>query len=133
MLKYLLDTNICVFLFRGKHNINVKMDQVGWEHCCISEVTVAELAYGVECSSNPRSNNEILKDFLQKITVIPFSTAIYRFAKEKASLRREGMLVDDFDLFIASTALANRLTIVTDNEKHFKRVQGLDVINWIER
>ncbi|GGK07599.1 type II toxin-antitoxin system VapC family toxin [Parabacteroides faecis] len=131
--QYLLDTNICVFLFRGKYDINKKISQVGWNNCCISEVTVAELKYGVECCSNPLANETILKAFLEKITIIPFATAIDRYAEEKAKLRKAGKLVDDFDLFIACTASANNLVMVTDNEKHFDRISKLTVINWIER
>ena len=118
--QYLLDTNICVFLFRGKYDINKKISQVGWNNCCISEVTVAELKYGVECCSNPLANETILKAFLEKITIIPFATAIDRYAEEKAKLRKAGKLVDD-------------LVMVTDNEKHFDRISKLTVINWIER
>lgn len=48
MKKYLLDTNICIFLLRGKYDVDKKIDQVGLENCCISEITVAELKYGAE-------------------------------------------------------------------------------------
>lgn len=50
MERYLLDTNICVFIMRGKHNLDKKLLDIGIENCCISEITVAELLYGAECS-----------------------------------------------------------------------------------
>jgi tRNA(fMet)-specific endonuclease VapC len=132
-MQYLLDTNICVFLFRGKYDINKKIAHVGWKNCCISEVTVAELKYGVECSAHPKENENILKDFLQRIAIIPFVTAIDEYAKEKARLRKAGKPIDDFDLLIACTAKANKLTVVTDNEKHFERISKLIIENWVER
>lgn len=130
---YLLDTNICVFLFRGKHQMNQKISSVGWHNCYISEVTVAELQYGVECSSQPQENQLILDEFLQQITVIPFSVAVKQYAQAKAKLRKKGLLVDDFDLLIGCTAISGDMTLVTDNLKHFDRIQGLKIENWVER
>ncbi|WP_288909981.1 PIN domain-containing protein [uncultured Bacteroides sp.] len=56
MKKYLLDTNICIFLLRGKYDVDKKIDQVGLENCCISEITVAELKYGAELGSKARAD-----------------------------------------------------------------------------
>lgn len=131
--QYLLDTNICIFLFRGKHDINKKISQVGWNNCCISEVTVAELKYGIECCFNQKENEVILNEFLHKITIIPFVTAIDKYAKKKARLRKGGTLIDDFDLFIACTASSNNLIMVTDNEKHFERISSITIVNWVSR
>jgi len=133
MKRYLLDTNICVFLLRGKYGVNERIDGVGMRNCFISEVTVAELEYGVECSSNRQRNAIILEQFLSDITVIPFCDAIKRYAKEKFLLKSKGTPVDDFDLLIASTALANGMVMVTDNTKHFSHIDGLTLENWIER
>lgn len=133
MKKYLLDTNICVFLLRGKYGVNAKIDGVGMDYCFISEVTVAELEYGVECSSNRQRNAIVLEQFLNDIKVIPFCDAIKRYAKEKSRLKSKGTPIDDFDLLIASTALANGMIMVTDNTKHFSRIEGLTLENWIER
>lgn len=131
--QYLLDTNICIFLFRGKYEINNKIAEVGWDKCYISEVTVAELKYGAECCSRPTENKAILDDFLHKIRIIPFVTAIDKYAKEKARLRKAGCLIDDFDLLIACTAIVNGLVMVTDNEKHFERISRINVENWVSR
>lgn len=94
---------------------------------------MAELKYGVECSAHPKENENILKDFLQRIAIIPFVTAIDEYAKEKARLRKADKPIDDFDLLIACTAKANKLTVVTDNEKHFERISKLIIENWVER
>ncbi|MDR0891651.1 MAG: type II toxin-antitoxin system VapC family toxin [Mediterranea sp.] len=129
---YLLDTNICVFLFRGKYDINKKIKEVGWKNCCISEVTIAELKYGVEYSPNREAKEKMLNDFMQEITIVPFSDAIDKYTEEKARLRKAGLLIDDFDLLIACTAVVNECILVTDNVKHMARVSGVQIENWIE-
>jgi tRNA(fMet)-specific endonuclease VapC len=130
---YLLDTNICVYLFRGKHAINKRIAHVGLCNCCISEVTVAELRYGVECSAEREANERMLNEFIREITVIPFSAAIALYAVEKFRLRSSGLLIDDFDLLIACTAVANNCILVTDNVKHLGRVSGVHIETWVQR
>ena len=133
MKQYLLDTCIIVFLFRDKYNVAQRMDEAGLENCFISEITVAELQAGVEKSSNKHFNQQMLDKFLKMITVIPFSSVIKRYAKEKVATDHQGTPVADFDLLIACSALENNLIMVTDNVKHFKPIPGLQIENWIER
>ena len=133
MNKYLLDTNICIFLFRGKYNINDQIKRVGFQNCCISEVTLAELKYGAECSEHITENNKLIDDFANSITILPIYSSLSLYAKEKARLRKAGNMIDDFDLLIGVTAVANNLILVTDNEKHLKRISKLKVENWINR
>lgn len=131
--KYLLDTCICVFLLRGKYNVDQSIDSVGWENCAISEITETELLCGVEYSSSPKENYEALQKFLSKITIIPFGFSKYLYAKERAFLRSRGQVVDDFDLLIGCTAVAGGMVMVTDNRKHFERIRNIEVENWIVR
>ena len=134
MKKYLLDTNICIFFLRGKMNIDTKIDKVGVENCYISEITVAELLYGVECSdNNDAKNKKVVIDFIKDMQVISVSTALYTFAEEKAKLRKSGVMIDDLDIFIGATAIANDMILVTDNEKHLKRISKIKIENWVER
>lgn len=130
---FLLDTNICVFLFRGKFGVRDRLNKVEHNNCFISEVTVAELKFGVECSSQRDKNLAILNDFLSEVNILPFESAIDLYAKEKARLKRAGTPVDDFDLLIGCTAKACDLTMVTDNVRHFQHIDGLQIENWIER
>lgn len=132
-MRYLLDTNICVFLFRGSKDIEKRLGKAGRENCFISDVTVAELRYGIECSTNKWRNEAVLDDFLHDISIIPFDVAIDTFATEKARLRKQGQRIDDFDLIIGCTAVATSMTMVTDNLKHFQRIKGIDLENWVER
>lgn len=130
---YLLDTSICVFLFRGKYNISEKLREIGRKNCFVSSVTIAELKYGAYKSDNKERNLRVINSFCQKVNIVPFEETIDEFAKEKNELRQVGMLIEDFDLLIACAAKARNLTLVTDNVRHLGRVRGLEVVNWINR
>lgn len=131
-VRYLLDTNICVFLMRGKFDIDRHIATVGKDNCSISEITVAELMYGAECSSDPSHNRQLVTEFCSMLDVIPISGSLECYAMQKASLRKRGLLIDDFDLLIACGAIANELVLVSDNTKHFDRLP-VKLQNWVER
>ena len=133
MKQYLLDTCIVVFLFRDKYDVAARLDAVGLENCFISEVTIAELQAGVEKSSSRQFNQMMLDKFVQMVNVIPFSSVIKRYAKEKVTTERKGTPVADFDLLIGCSALENNLIMVTDNVKHFQAIPNIEIENWIER
>ena len=130
---YLLDTNICVFYLRGKHALNKKFEFIGFENCYISEITIAELKYGAECSNKVDENLMLIAEFAKEINILPVFDCFDVYAQEKAKLRKVGALIDDFDLLIASTAIHNKMTLVTDNIKHFERIKNLVIENWIIR
>ena len=106
------------------------MKAVGIENCFISEITLAELKYGALFSQQPEKNTREVEGLLEFIRIVPITPAIDFYALEKARLRREGMLIDDFDLLIGCTAIANGLTLVTNNTKHFNRLQGIKLEDW---
>lgn len=133
MAKYLLDTSICIFLLRGKYRINEKINAVGWDNCCISEITIAELKYGAEYSDSVKKHMALVLDFVEKIQVVPILRAIDVYAREKAKLKRSGTLVDDFDLLLGSTAITYKMIMVTDNLKHFERLSSIKIENWVNR
>jgi tRNA(fMet)-specific endonuclease VapC len=74
---------------------------------------------------------ETISDFEKLISVVPIYNALDIYATEKAQLATSGKTIDDFDLLIGATALANNMILVTDNEKHFKNIQGIKVENWV--
>ena len=133
MQGYLLDTNICVFYIRGKYALNKKLEIAGFDNCYISEITLAELKYGAECSNKVPENRALINEFATEINVLPAFDCFDIYAKEKARLKKIGSLVDDFDLLIASTAIFNNLILVTDNVRHFDRIEHITMENWIER
>lgn len=136
MRRYLLDTNICVFLLRGRYGVDKKIDHVGLKNCFISEITVLELKYGIELSKqkNGIDRSAQLNRFLSAISVVPITDALDICAKEKIRLRLAGTPADDdFDLLIGCTAVAGNMTLVTENVKHFKNIERIKLENWIER
>ena len=133
MSGYLLDTNICIFYIRGQYALNEKLEAVGFENCYISEITLAELKYGAECSNKVVENRTMIAEFAKEINILPAFACFDTYAQEKARLRKTGNLIDDFDILIASTAIFNKLTLVTDNVKHFDRIKNIVIENWINR
>ena len=94
---------------RQKFGVDEHIEKVGWEHCCISEVTVAELLFGAERSNNVERNLQLVTDFCQDIKVIPLSSALCCYARSKAALYSQGTPIEDLDLFIGCTAVANQM------------------------
>ncbi|MDR3339454.1 MAG: PIN domain-containing protein [Candidatus Symbiothrix sp.] len=134
MTKYLLDTNICVFFMRGKRYIGERIIRNGLDNCFISEITVGELLYGIECDEiNFAENTEKVNELIEKLTVIPITNILQEYAKQKAILRKQGALIDDMDIFIGATAIINDMILVTDNEKHLNRLSNIKIENWIEK
>ena len=132
-MKYLLDTNICIHLFRGKFNLLEKFEKINLNDCAISEITYAELIFGAENSANPEKNLEIIDSFVSQIKVIPIFNAVHLYAKEKVRLRKNGNMISDFDMLIGCTAIANDLIMVTENLKEFERIKGINMENWVKR
>jgi tRNA(fMet)-specific endonuclease VapC len=133
MDKYLLDTNTCIFYFKKKYNVDKRLQQAGFENCAISEITLAELFYGAECSVDVAKNMAIIRELTGKITIVPVFDALAVYAKEKHSLKQAGTIIDDLDIFIGATAIANNMIMVTDNEKHLGRLSKIRIENWVER
>ena len=133
MEKFLLDTNICVFFLKGKFNLNEQLKKVGLQNCCISEITLAELKYGAECSDQIADNIKMVDDFSKVITIVPIYNSLSIYAKEKARLRKTGKLIDNFDILIGVSAVANNLVLITDNQKHLSRISKIKIENWIVR
>ena len=133
-MQYLLDTNICVFFLRGKMKLDEIIKEKGKQNCFISEITVFELKYGAENSNNIEENHKAVDLFTSRISIIPISSCIKSYAKEKVRLRKIGKpMHDEFDLLIGVTALENKLTLVTDNVKDFVNIENLNIENWFER
>lgn len=109
------------------------MDEAGVKNCCISEITVAELKYGVEKSTHKESNRQAIETFITEFPILPIFPALDIYAREKARLKSIGKIVDEFDLLIGSPAIFNGFPIVTRNVKHFERLKGIEIENWIDR
>ena len=130
MKKYLLDTNICAYFLNGKFNLEAKIDEVGFEYCCVSEIAIAELKYGVAKSTQREKNRKTLETFQLKFDILPIFPALDIYATEKARLKTSGKILDDFDLLIGSTAIFNNLILVTKNVSDFNRLDGITIEDW---
>lgn len=130
MTGYLLDTNTCIFFLKGLYELDVKIKLAGIENCFISEISVAELKFGAEKSQRSKENRSVISTFIEQINVLPIYGSLDVYASEKARLQKEGKIIDDFDLLIGSTAIANGLTLVTNNTKHFKRMREITIEDW---
>lgn len=115
---------------KGRFGLDKKFELIDFSSLFISEITLAELKYGVARSDFPKKNEKVLNDFLSAVQILPIFDALDFYASEKAKLKKEGRPVDDFDLLIGSSAIANELILVTNNEKHFERLDGIKLENW---
>ncbi len=125
-----MDTNICIYFIKGKFGLKEKFRTIKNENRFISEITLAELKFGVQNSSSPKKNQSVLDDFLTGIQIIPIFNSLELYAEEKARLRKKGEPIDDFDLLIGVSAIANGMILVTNNESHFRRIKNIEIENW---
>jgi tRNA(fMet)-specific endonuclease VapC len=128
--KYLIDTNIAIFYMKGKFELEAKFGKTTADNCFISEITLAELKFGVEKSEKPEKNKKVLDNFLTGVQILPIFHSLDLYAKEKARLQKAGTPVDDFDILIGATSVTHKLTMVTNNSNHFKRISGIKLEDW---
>jgi tRNA(fMet)-specific endonuclease VapC len=133
MNQFLLDTNICIYIINQKpESVFKKFKKVSLDNILISSVTEYELRYGVEKSQKSEKNLAILNDFLAYLNIIPFDSLSSSIAASiRCKLEKKGEMIGPYDLLIASQALANDYTLVTNNEREFKRIKDLKIENWI--
>jgi len=132
-MKYLLDTNICIYTIKQKpEEVFDRFRQLEVGDAGISTITLSELYYGAEKSANPAKNKLALEQFLIPLDIIDFDfKAAIVYGQIRADLERMGLPIGSLDLLIAAHAKSMNLTVVTNNEKEFKRVEGLKVENWV--
>ncbi len=132
MKGYLLDTDIVVFLFRNKKGIAKRLALLDPKDIYISEVTIAELEFGNHLSGRYEENRGMLESFLSSVNVVPFSKAIMLYAQERYRLQKIGQGIEDFDLLIGCTSVSENLIMVTNNVKHYSRIEGIQIDNWVK-
>ena len=129
-MKYLLDTDWVVHCLHGVTRVTARLDELMPEGVGLSIVSMAELYQGVFFSTEPEGNERALHQLLAGIDVVPIDDAVCRiFARERGRLRAAGTPIGDFDLLIGSTAVRHNLTVLTNNRRHFERVQGLQILS----
>jgi predicted nucleic acid-binding protein len=128
---YLLDTDHCVFLKRRHVLVCGRFSQLANELAHISIITAGELLFGAYWSPRVEHNLMETNRFLDLVPILPLTRSIVdRFARIKADLYRAGHKLEDPDIMIAASALANGLTLVTHNTAHYERIDGLEIEDW---
>jgi tRNA(fMet)-specific endonuclease VapC len=132
MLRYMLDTNICIYVIKSRpaglrERFNSLADQL-----CISVITLAEIIYGAEKSARPVENLAIVDQFAARLDVLPFGErAATHYGQLRAELERAGHPVGIHDVMIGSHARSEGLTLVSNNLREFLRMEGLRLENWV--
>lgn len=133
-MRYMLDTNICIYAIKQKpEKVFKRLQMHDPSEICISAVTYAELIYGVEKSCSVEKNRIALAMLLANVDIMPFdSFATSEYGSIRANQERRGQIIGQFDTMIAGHAKALGCTVVTNNLKEFSRVEGLRLENWAE-
>ncbi len=130
-IKYLLDTNICIFLLKNKCGIREAIIKADPDNCFISEITIAELYYGASKSNQKEQRLKDVQFISEKFKILSIYPALQIFGDIRAVLEEKGKRIDDFDLLIGATALKNNLVMVSDNFKHLERIPNIKLENWV--
>ena len=128
---YLLDTSICVALFRGNRGVSQRLNAVGKAQCFVSDVVVAELLVGAYKSDRTDENLQQVYDFVAELNMVSFEETMDVFAKERVKLWEAGNKIEDFDLLIGCAAKAKGLVMVTHNRKHFEHIDSIVIEDWV--
>jgi tRNA(fMet)-specific endonuclease VapC len=130
-MKYLLDTNICVYFLNKNPAVINRLQQIADDDIAVSIISIAELKFGAYNSHKIESNLEKVEHFKNIIQTIGITSDIAdQFGRIKTYLRTHGMIVDDFDILIGATAIVHQLTVVTRNTKHFINMPEIMLADW---
>jgi len=128
MKKYLIDSDILIYFLKGKQEVVERLSQIPINALYISRINYTELIYGAYNSTKINQNLKVIEPFLESFEVLELTkTSSLIFAKEKARLKKSGNMIADMDLMIASIAIENDCTLISNNIKHFNRVQDLEL------
>ena len=128
---FLLDTDTLIYSLKGEEAVVRNLEAHQQDPLKISVISLLELYYGAYKSKKKTANLAKVRRIENNFDILPVDFAIAEtFGMIKATLEIKGTPLDDFDLAIAACALAYNLTLVTNNEKHFQRVEGLKLANW---
>ena len=126
LASFLIDTDWVIDHFNRVGVVTQRLQELQKQGLALSIVSVAELWEGVHFSHSPERSQTMLEEFLSGVVVLGIDEEICkRFGQLRGSLRRQGKIVGDFDLLIASSAIRHNLTLLTNNRKHFENIEGL--------
>lgn len=128
---YLLDTDVWVEYFHNRNGVKEKLQQYAFSDIFVSEISIAELYYGALHSKNVEKHLKEVYELEDTFEVVPISECLMDYAEMRNNLSVNGLSVGQFDLLIGATARHFNLTMVTHNVKHFQKLQGLTLEDWI--
>ena len=133
-MKYILDTNICIYLIKKKPvSVFNRLSKIKINDAGISVITLSELEYGAEKSSYPNKNRIALLEFASFFEIYNYdAAAASEYGIIRADLEKRGKVIGSMDMLIAAQARCLNLILVTNNEKEFKRIPGLRIENWVK-
>lgn len=131
-MKFMLDTNICIYLIKKKSpKILRHLQKTRISDICISSITLSELEYGVAKSAHRNQNKIALTEFMAPIEIMPYDDLVApEYGIIRAVLEQKGQTIGPLDMLIAAHALALNVTLVSNNVREFKRIPKLKVENW---
>ena len=130
---YLLDTDTVVYILKGNEMVKQNLQRHPNDPIKLCVITLMELYYGAYKSQKVTSNLAKVRTLENILEILPLDLEVVEiFGMEKVKLERHGTPLDDFDLLLGCCALAHNLTLVTNNVRHFKKIDGLKVVNWAE-
>jgi len=133
MLKYLLDTNIVIYVIKQRPLQVLEVFNLHHGRMAVSSITLAELVHGAEKSSDVSRNAAVVEDFVSRLAVLPYDDkAAWQYGNIRAALEKLGQPIGINDLHIAAHARSNGLTLITNNMREFERVPGLLLENWVD-
>ena len=133
MTRYLLDTNICIYLIK-KHppEVLARFQQIQLKQLHIPTITLFELYFCIEKNNSQQRNLAALENFIAPLTIVEFTLdAAKKAAKIRNNLQKQGTPIDAYDIQIAAIAISLNMTLLTNNTREFERVKGLKLENWI--
>lgn len=133
MIKYLLDTNIVIYVIKRRPLEVMDTFNQNVSRMAISVITLSELMHGAEKSSFPEQNLRVVEDFCSRLEVLDYTTkASQHYGSIRSALEKVGQPIGENDLHIAAHARSEGLILVTNNEREFKKVPALQIVNWIK-
>lgn len=128
---FILDTDTCIYALKQDENVLRQLLATPREDVTVSVITEGELRTGAAKSTSPVKTLHLVENFLRPLTLIDFtSDDAIAYARVRAKLERAGTPIGPLDTLIASQAVRRKLTLVTNNEREFRRVTGLTIANW---
>ncbi len=132
MLRYMLDTNITIYVIKKRPIEVLKQFNANAGSLCISSITLAELLHGAEKSERVAHNHSVIDDFVSRLTVLDYDIkAALHYGQIRAALEKQGKTIGINDLHIGAHARSQGLSLVSNNLREFARIPGLVAENWV--